>query len=577
MSQADAQNPSGNQPNGQQPPQQGGGQGQPYGQPSHQPQGGQQPPQWQQGQAQQPPAQGQPEGFNQQTSLYGAPSGAAQNVQQVQIPSVIEQNKDAIKSGVIAGGVYYAASIVVALIMVSLIFLSAPYSLGGFGVFVGLMFLLGGAGFGSGAATSVTASSSSEWFTGADAAAGGSLGFVFLTAGIIGAFAAYFVVKAVRKSKPLNGIIGWGVAVVSGALALLILHVVFGLIGTLGLSFYDTVSVRPSYGFAILGALLAMVLIFGVYQLYRIAPDSTIKLWLARLREVLPYLALTYLAAGVVLLIHLLLTAVAQPGGSSSGSGIDASFFASIIFLIGHVLVLAPALLIGVPVQMYATGDMTHAQSMTAYAASPGWVTAVTILLTLAAAAFVGYVASKKLPAAPFIRTAMFGIVFFIAGIITMIVSGIGGNATADNLPGVGGFLGKGSIAISGVLVLVMALWGVVIELISRFAGIALSQAKVAVAQASESGYQGPSQFDQGQAQVLGNTGAGQPGQPAAGGQAPSGGEASYQGGYNQQQPSAPAPQQNQDGGSPLPQPPEQTQPDSTEGGEQLPPPPPRH
>lgn len=574
MSQPDAQNPSGNQPYGQQPPQ--GGNGQPYGQPQpqgghgqqygQQPQGAPAPQGWQQGQNQQP-----------QTSLYGAPSGAAQNVQQVKIPSAIEQNKDAIKSGAIAGGVYYAASLLVALVMVSLIFLSAPYSLGGFGVFVGLTFLLGGAGFGSGAATSVTADSNSEWFTSVDAAAGGSLGFVFLTAGIVGAIAAYFAVKATRKSQPLNGIIGWAIAVVSGALSLLILHVVLGLIGTLGLSFYDTVSVRPSYGFAILGALLAMVVIFGVYQLYRISPDSTIKLWLARVREVLPYLGLTYLAAAVVLIIHVLLTVLALPGGPSSGSGMDASFFAALIFLIGHVLVLAPALLVGVPVEMYAAGDTAHAQSVTAYAASPGWVTAVTILLTLAAAAFVGYVASKKLPAAPFVRTAMFAVVFFIAGIITMIVSGIGGNATADNLPGVGSFLGKGSVAISGLLVLVMALWGLVIELISRFAGIALSQAKVAVAQASQSGYQGPSQFDQGQAQVFGNGGAPQPGQPPAGGQAPSGGQGSYQGGYNQQPSSAPMPHQNHDGGSALPQPPEQTQPDTNKGGsdQQLPPPPP--
>lgn len=560
MSQPDAQNPSGNQPYGQQQPPQGG-----YSQPQPQQGGyGQQPQQqWQQGQYQQQ----QP-----QASLYGAPSGAAQNVQQVQVPSVLQNNKDALKSGVIAAAAYYGTSIVAALVIVGIAFMAAPSgAAGGFGMFIGSMFVLAGAGFGGGLAGSAKSGSDSGWFSSVEASGAGSLGMVLLTAAIASAFVAYFVVKKTRKSASLNGVIGWALAVVSGAISLVLIHVVLGLIGTLGMSPNDNVSLRPTYGFAIIGALLAMALVFGIYQLYRLEANNTISLWLLRVREVLPYLGLAYLAAGVVLIIHLLLVFASSSYGFG-GPGGGAATFALLFMLLGHVLVAAPALLLGTPINLYASADTSYAESTTIYSGSPGWVTAVTVVLTIVAIVLVGYLASKKLPAAPFIRTGMFAVVFFLSGVLTMIVIGVGGDMKGSSSVGMDVFA-NGYGTVSGVLVLAMLLWGVVVELVSRYAGILFSQAQVAVQQASASGYQGPSQFAQGQQQVFGDGGAPnqqQYGQGQQYGAAPMPQQGQqYTGGHA-------APQPGQQGDNALPQPPEQTQPDSNEGGgEQLPPPPP--
>ncbi|MDO5727890.1 MAG: hypothetical protein Q4Q03_08200 [Bowdeniella nasicola] len=561
MSQPDAQQPHGNQPSGPQQPPPGGNPGQFGHQGPHQqgaPAAGQVPPpqgQWQaqQGHYQQNPVQ--------QTSLYGAPSGG-QQVQQVQIPAVVQENREALKSGVIAGLSFYAIGLIVGLILTSIAFIEAYNAPGGFGVFIGMVFLIAGTSFGSGIAMKASNSSELGSILDSSSNASGSAGLVFLTVTIIAAIAVYYAMKITRKGEKFRSPVGLAMAIVSAALTLILLHVILGLIGTLGLNESTAVvdaSVRPTYGFAIFAAFVIMALTLGIYQLYRISHHGVVNLWLLRVREVLPYLALAHLFAGAVVFIHMLLSQlyydVLRP----------TEVIFTLLFGLGHIIVLAPALLFGV--SLNAGGSEFTGGSSSIYAFAPGWVTAITIILTIVAMVAVGFIASKRLPAAPFIRTGIFAAVFFIAGLIIMLFQGVHASGTGD-LPGVGSALASIRINASGLLILVMLVWGVVIELISRYAGVVFSQAQVAVAQASESGYQGPSQFAQGQQQVFGAGGPPQPGQAPMPGHVPP--------------PAAPAPQPPvqpaQDGDNPLPEPPPATQEFGENDGQQpSPPPPPRH
>ncbi len=531
---------------GPQPPQPG-----PQGQPQFggHPQGGQQ----QYGQPQpgqqygspqyQPSAGGQQYG----TQHYGGQQysgplyGSAPNQTQAQVPSFITANATAIKHGAIAGAAMYGIALVTGLLTMFLALL-AKDKLSAGEIFASLVIAAGNV-FGSGTVSSFGTDSHFTMAT-------------YMTGAIIVGLAVFFILRKIRQGKAFDSAAGFWLATGTSWVVVYLLHVVVGLLGSLGAE-----NVRPGYGLAFLTSFMVVLAIMGLYQIFHVEARGLVSMWLLRIREVLPYAFYLMLAHGVIMLLAILIETIVAPSyGIPSGGTVKGGVVLAALFALGDLVLGGPALVVGLPFT-------DEPIDFSLFSVFPAWLTIITVILGLGAGVAIALWMSKKLPPAPFIRTGVIAGVFFVIAIYAIIFARLS----------LVGLISSGPI--SPLAILVYPLWGVAIELISRFAGPIMSTMKAGASASAPSQF-GAQQFGgqpgYGQQPQFGHqNGAqpqfGQPGQPQPGqqrygqqpqygpqpqygqqpqfGSQPAGGQQTH---FGQPQPGRPQPGQPQ-GGQPQP------------------------
>lgn len=413
------------------------------------------------------PAGGAYPNYQQPASPYPTTGGSGGG----QLPPVVTQNADALKTGAITGALTWVAAFIIGIIAAIIMAASSSGPFGGFGAAVGLMFLITGMIFGGGAHVSSSLGGLGD--------AGGNASFTLLTGTILVGVAAYFILKKLRKDKPFGPLVSWAMTTAAMWLTLYLMHVILSLIGSLFMS-NEYMSIRSGFGFAIFATLMLSVIVTGLYEIMRIKEGSTpLKLWLIRAREALPFLALTMLGSGVALAIVLLL-------GTAADNGSMGQAFVGGIVLLGHLIFAGPAALVGTPLVFSESSKSFGSLSASLYSLAPVWVTLIGLLLALVLLGFLAYRVSKTLPPAPFVRTGVFAAVFAIAGIIALIFTSVSGGTSGSELRGLLP-LTSGSAGMSFLTVFVYALWGAAIDLVARFViPLAMPKLKEAAATAKE-------------------------------------------------------------------------------------------
>lgn len=425
------------------------------------------------------PPQPQPQPQQPPTAAYQMPAGASS----AQVPPILSKYSDAIKSGAITASLMWVTALVVGLLGL-LLLMALSGGPGPFNAsFIALLFIAAGMSFGGG----VHMSGGGPLF--GDQAAHASI--VVLTGTIIVSIVGYFILKKLRKNRPFGSLGALVAGIVSLWLTLCLMHLVLSAIGSLfrtGGSL--AITMRSGFGFPVVAIFLIALVLCVVYEINRITvADTPLKLWGIRAREAFPFLTYTMLGTGLITLVVLVLGGLSTGELRSTGVG---GGFATAIFALGHLFFAGPGLAIGSPMTFSSPGAGFGSYSAGLFSFLPAWASLISIVAALALLFGLAVYLSRKLPPAPMIRTGVFAVVFAIAGIIAMILTGISGELgilEELNALGVNGF-GSGRMGMSFILVFVYALWGAVIDLVARFvvpgALPALKQAKQKVQQVNQ-------------------------------------------------------------------------------------------
>ncbi len=469
----------------------------------------------------------------------------------------------AVRHGIILGGVTYGVALVIALVifLIMLTQTQAPQ------VMEAMYFIFGIANLALGGGITLNASAG-----GVPLAVGSlSLSLPFVTGLLIVALAVFFLVRALRQGKRFETTKTFLLTIVIAVITATGIDIILGLGFSPNMSanlpgpLANVVSGEARLGMSFAGVALSLLFVYlitvGLYQLYRLNPETPAQVWALRSREALP--ALGWLHTGAFVILTILYFVYTLVKGAPFGTTL-------VIFLLlaGFFFLAGPALLAGAPLIVQTPPEMLssllkavslpdvpggtphdadalaaisgisgqHASSKgsmatTIYSMLPGWAVLVVILATLGLLVAIAMYVGRSLPPAPMTRTALFVGVFTAAGMAAMLFCQFGLIATT---PVTGRFQMIG-VHLGTSAVIAFIGWALALELISRYSH--------EIAHAVEQGVtaNAPATFQQPPAPGPSSPDVPAPGAPAPGPSAPG---TSTQG--------TPAPGQSAPGSSPL-------------------------